>query len=528
MTTDSVNLTCDRTNITKNNYFYGWGIYAVNRKNITINGCSIGGYLNNIYFNDVNDSIIYNSTIYGTGNGIYLSKSNRNNISHSEFIADLTFKMYSNNNSVYNSTFNGAGIHFIDSSQSGFNWINTPPSGNLFYFNTFVDFSNYVTRFDYLGINNILNNFNTTINGVNVGNSWEYICSGNLDFTDSDNNGWYDSGSDYPYNLSIHNSNALGLDYYPKVITCESEVFLGSSSSSSSTTTTSNPSAPPAPAAAPSTAVAAPAAVSASAPPNSFTAGEAGAYQFNPSLDLSQYTDLITKLADYGYTPEEFIQQAIRILILDQQDFSLAYKQIYSLLGTFGKGKLSKFSGITILDSFSALAFSIENKQLDLDAGETIDLDFTFDIPGITPVKLPATVTFEGKDIKDVEMNVQPKSDSGVFIKIDQEKDLGEIIIVIAPDGDSSTINEYAIEFSFIKKEEQDNLFAKVKSRLLGEETHAADYIDGIKVKGNEGGLYGFDFKYDSSSMSGKYLFTSTILEGTTVIAQNTYDLELE
>ncbi|MBI2112895.1 right-handed parallel beta-helix repeat-containing protein [Candidatus Woesearchaeota archaeon] len=530
ISTDSLTLTCDETVLSGSAGGY-IGIYASGRSNITVTGCTVNDHVIGIDFFQTSNSVVNNSSVSDNTYGFYLFQADDNTISYSASTDNEDSGLYlyaADGNTIFNTTFdqNYYGIHINAYSYQSIN--------NLVYFNSFTGNNNDIFKrySDIDGFYSSPNKFNTTFNGVSVGNSYDGVCDINL--TDSDGDGWYDSGSNYPYNHTTLSSGSPlgepGLDYYPKVISCPSTVFLGSSSSSSSSsTTTSNPSAPPAPAAAPSTAVAAPAAVSSSVSPTTFTAGEAGAYQFNPNIDLTQYTDLITKLASYGYTPEEFIQQAIRILILDQQDFSLAYKQIYSLLGTFGKGKLSHFSGITILDSFSALAFSIENRQLDLDAGETINLDFTFDIPGTKAVKLPATVTFEGKDIKDVEMNVQPKSDSGVFIKLDQEKDLGEIIIVIAPNGESSALHEYTIEFSFIKKDEAETVFDRLKSILnLNEETHAADYIDGIKVKGNEGGLYGFDFKYDSSSMSGTYLFTSTILEGTTVIAQNMYNLELK
>ncbi|MFH1276578.1 MAG: right-handed parallel beta-helix repeat-containing protein [Candidatus Woesearchaeota archaeon] len=546
---NSMSVTCDNTIIIgdSTSIYYGSAFYAYNRNNITIQNCNVQNFNKAVYFLQTNNSIVNNSQFIGNQFGVYVYNSSFNNFTFlnlsQESVNILRFGAYlvgSSNNTFYNNSFenNYDGIFFR---------VTTPDlvasENNLIYFNSFRGTS----RYDVVGSGSSQNDFNTSINhtGINltnVGNSWDYICTANLSFSDNDSDGWYDNGSDYPYNLNSYHSYTNGYDYYPQVINCTvvSVVFLNStatsrsSSSSSSSATISNPSAPPA--AAPESAVvsqhASPA--STSSLPTTFTAGEGGAYLIKPRIDLNQYISLTERLKSFGYnTKEDFITWIVRNLIMDSQQFSLAYEKMYSPLGTLKKNGGSSFSSIQISDDFSGIAFDVKDKQLDLNEGETIDLDLELGFPGTRSITIPSSISFKGQELQDVELKGNPSSEKGILMKYDINKHIIEIIIVIPSSEEAGT---YDVEYNIKELSSQENnlitgaavVSSDNKSNSISNlDDSFVDYIEGIHLDENEDKILGADLIYDPNEVNGEYVFEAKLFKNGVFLDKYRYDLDL-
>ncbi|HII72237.1 TPA: hypothetical protein HA265_05780, partial [Candidatus Woesearchaeota archaeon] len=185
--------------------------------NITMNNLTLhdGGYgleLNRVYnstFSDlnvtnqsnwhialarVNDSRFSDISLKSQGGGgVYVSDSESNlfnNITCQDLSVGASFNQNSYHNNFTNST-------FLDSISYG---IEIPPSGstdNRFYYNQFINSGTYHAMVQVAG-----NHFNTTdsVTGWAEGNFWDDISS--LDIVDANNDGYGDTGTDYPYNSS--------------------------------------------------------------------------------------------------------------------------------------------------------------------------------------------------------------------------------------------------------------------------------------------------------------------------------------
>ncbi len=237
MNNNSHKLTCDGTKFIGSSSL-GTVISGINKRNLTITGCYLEGHKYGISFNDVNESQINNTVIKNMASkGIRFIDSFHNTITRNQLRDSVGTNKYgfyfsgSANNSVYNNTFDHNTVHiYFD---AGFN---IESGNNTFYFNQFRNaLSSDVFQVTPRDFENFFNKTVSYGDGTkNVGNEYDFVCNSQIFLNDDDNDGFYDRGTDYPYNHSserITKSAAFGVDYAPiRVYNCSSS----SSSSSSS------------------------------------------------------------------------------------------------------------------------------------------------------------------------------------------------------------------------------------------------------------------------------------------------------
>ena len=232
---DSDDTVASYTNIT-NGYIYataGNGIYASYVQNGYIYNVTIesnGGMSRGIFFAYVDYSIIDECTLSGQGSySFYIQYSVRNNITNSYFSSTQrvhwcrsnSYMTYANN--IFNSTsannnFVLAGCTYSNVTnnsfygQKGYESYSTTAYCN-FWFNKFYNTVRYVEE------DSTTNNWNVSLtSGLYTYNAGNYYADiGGYDFIDSDGSGFYDSGSDYPYNSSQTKWDNNGQDYAPCV-----------------------------------------------------------------------------------------------------------------------------------------------------------------------------------------------------------------------------------------------------------------------------------------------------------------------
>ena len=175
-----------KNNTIRNNraniYIYASGGYSggnIIKNNIIANSGS--GY-DNIYIDGLLDSS-------GAGNNVI-----ENNIISNSARYGIYIYRYSENNTVHNNTIsnNSIGIYVTT-------------NNNLIYFNN-ISYNTDALAYD---------NGNNSWNSSNGGNSWYDIP--NLDIVDSDNDGFGDSGAQYPYNATFGNVSGNVVDYTPVI-----------------------------------------------------------------------------------------------------------------------------------------------------------------------------------------------------------------------------------------------------------------------------------------------------------------------
>lgn len=542
----NITLTCDNTILQPStSYIGGKGIQAFNLSNITITGCTINNYRYGIYFQNINNSLINDSSLQSTLYGITLFNSHNNNITFNTLnnndYDSLTLTAKSSNNMFYNNSFysSGKGVNF-DHGNSLDNSIYESMTNNTFYYNNFTS-NDYDVYKSWPGssFSSDPNSFNYTINisGVltNVGNVWSYICTGDVNLTDNNNDGWYDSGSNYPYNLTLYNSYHPGVDYYPKVISCSaSTVFLSSSSSSSSSSSEAGQSAAAAEAegVAEASVVAEPQQdVSAAVSGNSLIIENPYDYELTLTLKYdtgtSEYAD---DLAEYyrqqGLSEEEIAEKVKLNLLADEQGQTSIYGRYYSL---------ADFSGVVPTGSSASgrLFKSIfpDSEEITIPPGgkfeKTLEVESNL---VVKPKKLKVTFTYEGQTVEK-ELTVTSKKATGTAVDIDSENKVFDLYLVIPPiDPDSNSDDTYWLEFDIneIGNEAENQITGMtIANESVGSSTIFSDMYGPYSVARNEGVMFGQEFAYSEEIYSGNYVMATKVMRDGEVVSEHSFVVEM-
>ncbi len=175
-------------------------------------------------------------TSYTSAGIMVFSTSSNNNLTNNTGISQNREGLYiyasASNNIVINNTFRSNGTEVVKISTNSLNntlknntfisedgdgnllLVGTDSTGNLVYYNNFTETTGLYV------VNSLSNNdtqFNTTVGGEPRGNYYFNITSINI--TDSDGDGWGDSGSDYPLNETNWPAkwSLSGTDYGPYI-----------------------------------------------------------------------------------------------------------------------------------------------------------------------------------------------------------------------------------------------------------------------------------------------------------------------
>ncbi|HLC91300.1 MAG TPA: hypothetical protein VJI15_06055, partial [Candidatus Nanoarchaeia archaeon] len=452
----SLQVTCDNTKIIATNSALNKGVYSKGKTGVNVTSCWVEDFYYGLSLLDSSSWILNNITVLSNSQGIYFSNTSSTVISHSNITENsigIYFGSYyyqrHGNYTIYNNTFssNGYTLYFyINPALNGAN-----PNISTIYHNTFMTSSTYDV-YRYLSSSSDFktfpSNFNITINNsgtlTNVGNSWDYIC--NLNFVDADGDGWYDSGSDYPYNLTNYNSYDPGVDYYPQVVSCPaSEIFLGSSSSSSSSSSSGDsPSAAVATTAAESvtttasysTAADVAAALSASFSGGSLSITNRGdktaTVDVSFDLGIENKDAVIAQLKKQGYEGERLKLKLAAV----STDTDSPLGRSYSYFGLIGPGKEVPYNigyKITSGQVEGGLLGQIFNdRQLTIPPGETVTLDVAVE-GGLNVGARTVTVSFQafGETVLEKEVVIESKVVTGVAADQRQEDGLVDFYIFI-------------------------------------------------------------------------------------------------
>ena len=218
----SSNTTIDSSTGTSNT---GNGIYAWynshNNRIINSTGTSTSGY--GIYVYTSNNNIIVNSSgASSSSNGLRLIASSGNNITSSTLRSGTSTPVFmngsSNNNIISNTLISNNNLTDLIKLYLS--------SGNKLFWNNFTQTTGY-----YVQDSNGSNFYNTSVGGVAQGNYYFNITSKNI--YDSNNDGWGDSGDDYPLSSLTWASKwtGYGTDYGPATTREESSGSSGGSNS---------------------------------------------------------------------------------------------------------------------------------------------------------------------------------------------------------------------------------------------------------------------------------------------------------
>ncbi len=138
---DDMTVTCNDTVLIGDSS--GIGMYVHGKRNISLIGCTIMNYTQGVFFNNTDDSVLRNNSLFDDNYGVYLLNSTGNTIYHNNFTGSLSLHAFS--------------------SIAG-------------------------------------NHFNTTSSGTAQGNYWDDVAG--LEIYDTDADGFGDFGEDYPYSIA--------------------------------------------------------------------------------------------------------------------------------------------------------------------------------------------------------------------------------------------------------------------------------------------------------------------------------------
>lgn len=169
-------------------YNYIWGVNGANYINLTNN--QMGGLLTSGTVNDAWK--VENNTFF--------------NYTASPVVSLTTLTNSNFTNNTIPSPTGSQNLLYLDSASYN----------NKFWWNNFTNTSGY-----FVNDTNSSNYYNTSFSGTAQGNYWYNVINGSVAISDSDNNGWGDSGTGYPYSNTTSQGKTFGnvTDYAPGVIT---------------------------------------------------------------------------------------------------------------------------------------------------------------------------------------------------------------------------------------------------------------------------------------------------------------------
>ena len=440
------------------------------------------------------------------------------------------YKMKGTNNTIKNSTFvsNKYGI-YLDTA-----------TGSYIYHNIFTSSSTYHI-YNLVSTDN--NYFNTSINNVGQGNQWSNYCS--LSFTDSDSNGWADSGSNYPYNSTNSGLfSGFGNDYGPKVVSCPVTSAVGAAAASAASAASASGGG--AAAAAPS-APAATATTSASAGSN----GGGGGGEFYSAADVKKFLKTSegafeSKKSEQGLEVYVVLENTgdkpmkISPIISQEVDdpyFMLTRKTLggeNSGLQTIAKLSYSKnpIAG-TLLK-----AILVNAEEIVIPPGGKVEkaLQVKEGFGSTKPLKIQFSSL--GETVLEKDVKVERKAISAAAV--DTHENYVDIYAILVPDGAEKTEgvivgseltgaaildkipvlangnSPYFLELSLNKK----NKFGKLH-------TVFTDQYGPYPLKQKESFLFAQQLKYDSEVYNGDYVVETKMYHGPALMVKNEFDVML-
>jgi hypothetical protein len=593
--TDNVTVTCSDTIIKGTGSDSGIGIYVNDAVNVTIIDCQIEDYLKGISLTKSTASCdnftASGIRIDGTSQAIEVTHNLSNfNLTNFNLTNTGVYGIFSNagpsNSFISNGFFSGSGsegIRFVINNASNFTINNVTfdtlsrgitLSGNNFiirnntfsnsgygifinlgtdnsiYYNTFEDATFYHAYVLTDG-----NNFNTSVNVSGTmssqGNSWDDYCS--LTFTDSNSDGYANSGSSYPYNSS-NGGSVFGYvnDYGPMVISCPSSTPSGSGGGSSSSgggaVTTTEPT------------------VENTVKKSSnkkkteepIVETETLIVDITNEIDNDDTTIVTFSLKNNG---NETLELNSNIEDTPEEPFFILKAKTLGYEGSF----FNKLSGI----SYSANAVNgnllktelAKSETLKLEPGESKEVSLEITRPELSTKDRTVKVVFKSLDgdVFEKEINLKAKAITGTMLDLNTEENTFDIYLVISPgsvieeqlsnkggndnlltgasvfDSFKQASNAYTFELSINKLSEiKENRELPVKMKLSDvlldrEKTSQFSDIYGpyFPPKG-QNLLFAQQLKYDPEKFNGDYEIQTKIIFDKMVVSENKFDVVLE
>ncbi len=542
----------------------GYGFYANGRRNVTIEGCTVSGFYRGLHFSAVSNVTINNSAInatYISGDGgvirnltttdLTLTEGGNIEVARSLFKAGSTgldIQNFDNvtlhNNTFYRLTGTAARIYY---------------SNNVTLFhNTFEDIDSY-----YIYALETYNlTLNTTVAGIAQGNSWDELCDNtSLSMTDADGDGWYDSGTHYPFNESFSNklyhwnTNTL-VDYGPKVISCSVETVDLSTSSSSSSSTTSGSSA-------------------AAAASESATSAEAAA----PSV--SSVSASGSEAVNYA---KKFLKTAVANVVETDENarISLTLENTGTkpivvnpalhddppapFLVVSRAVQPPEGSGLRLgkdAPDYTLIKAQLENiDPVEIKAGEKKEVTVDVKLPELSlPRKLNVAIQTGGETVVENEVAIKKESIIGSAIDVLSEENELDMYLVLVNNGrrkerqpaeedgagspagavvgspSDDEFDEYTLEVTINKQEELEDDRDAPSRFFLGEwwwerararDSRFVDLYGPYKVKKEDGFIFAQKLQYDPEIFHGPHTVRTKLLKEGQIVVENEFEVNLE
>lgn len=542
--------------VTLRNIYFDDNIYVRSSNNGIINGFAIfnlSSYYSSsagISLDGSSGNVISNGTIIsssGTYNGINIEDyssvySNNNNITNVSlsYLETGVRLAQGINNTFRNCTFSNNGEGVLISPYGSGQSIN-----NYFYHNSFSSSTDYHV---YDHNSNVSNYFNTSVNisGIlyNQGNTWDDYCNYGVDL---DNDTYADNVSgattyDWPYTYrpySLYKNSSDGseptfgvnspvLDYAPKITVCVSEVQLGGGGGGGSTTA-------------------------------------AGSGVVETVKTESKTTKKQDKVVGEVYSAEETKKYLKTDFMAEDENETRRFRFILENTGTksmnlfpniFEQGddpffmidKKTLGSENSLFYKIASLVYSenviagrllhatlVNPEEIIIPPGGRVERIIEFKEGLIIPRQIKIQFTTFGETVYEQDVAVERIAVSGSAIDLDQENELMDIYVVIAPEevftngneiegnGDSITgnaivdmninTNSYTVEMNINSKD--------------GKKNHFSDLYGPYNVKTEQALVFAQQYKYNSEVYADNYQVQTKIYRGNELVTENNFDVEM-
>ncbi len=485
--------------------------------------------------------LLENGTITGGAYGIGFSQSNSqwsnaiinnvNFIGGSSSTSSGIYKMKGDNITIRNSTFsnNKYGI-YIDDSYNGL------ATNATIYHNTFEDSSTHHAYYRVYVPTPGRVSFNTSVNvSGNMtpqGNSWDDYCG--LSLSDSNGDGYADSGSSYPYSSSNGGKVSSNVtDYGPKVLSCPSQTPSSSGSSSGSTTTVA---AVATPTVTPTTTTPS----KKTTPPSTellvdtYTPEEARKFIKTTNLTTTKLSNDITAVT---VTLENTGTKKMYLFPELQQEIDDPYFIITRKTLGFSDSLLMKLSQIVSSgESISGRLLKAEivnSKEIVLNPGEKVDQVIEIKEGLSQPRQLKMQFTTNGVSVNEKEFQLEKKPILGTAVDVDSSKKTLDLYAVIVPSekiGGIKSSNRVTGAFIGLPIKETDEYFLElevIKENADGTfNTKFNELYGPYDVKQTEPLIFAQQLKY-GEIYTGKHIIRTKIYHGLQVAAENEFGVEM-